>query len=240
MPRKQWLPLTLILSLFVIGIALTVHFQKDTAQAGVSAPIKLPWTTPPNYRIIYIIPDRAIVKNSIVVPSRLEEVLGANTVTSWNDVLEQNRRDPIEALVIHNSAISQVDKAWLTDAYRQGVVIAVFNVYAPTLAEMLDAPGVSSDGFASEPYPGEFYVIVSRLALGPPEDVAGVQKALNAGAEEPIVSTNAYISTYWGRSTDQLTDEDSLNRFALSLVSHMEGIRQTREEYKNTGEPDTP
>lgn len=112
----------------------------------------------------------------------------------------QNRQIPIDALILHNSGISLVDNTWLKNAYRQGVVIAAINVHAPRLAELLDTPAIAKDGFASEPYPGEFFVIVSRLTLGKPEDVARVQQALDSGAEEPTVPSDNDILSTWGRS----------------------------------------
>jgi hypothetical protein len=114
--------------------------------------------------------------------------------------LVQNRQIPIDALILHNSGISLVDNTWLKNAYRQGVVIAAINVHAPRLAELLDTPAIAKDGFASEPYPGEFFVIVSRLTLGKPEDVARVQQALDSGAEEPTVPSDNDILSTWGRS----------------------------------------
>lgn len=242
MYRKRWILLIsfIVISLLVVGIGLAVRFQKNTAQAGVYEPIILPWTTPPDYRVVYLVSDRAALEQSMVAPSRLEEILGVRTVTSWKEVIEQDRQGPIDALIIHNSAISAVDKTWVKKAYRKGAVIAVFNVYAPALAELLDVPGIAQGGFASEPYPGDFFIVVSRLILGKPEDVARAQEALDAGIEEPAVPAGNHLTSTWGRSQDQLIYEDSLNRFALVLVSHLEDIQRTKEEYENKLDLDSP
>ena len=240
MSRQFALSSIILLALIVVGISLKLRFQDDTAQAGIPTPITLPWTTPPNYRIVYLVSDRTAAEQSVVAPSRLEEALGVRTVTSWDGVLAQERQGLVDSLILHNSAISAVEKAWLKNAYRRGVVIAAINIYAPTLAELLDAPGIAKDGFASEPYSGEFFVVVSRLVLGKPEDVIRVQEALDSGTDEPTIQSNNSVISTWGRSQDQLTYPDSPTRFALVLVSHLEDIKSTKEDYENSVDLNTP
>lgn len=218
-------------------------FQPEPARASEThpgadpAPLTLPWTTSPAYDIVYFAPQPQGLRGSRVAPAHLEDVLDSRTVSSWKAVVEQHRQAPIQALIFHSSALNYVDATWLAQVYRQGMVIAAFNVTAPILADLLDSPGIARDGFLSQPYPGDFYLVVSRLTLGQPEDVAGVHTALDAGVEEPRVLTDGPLLSAWGRSQDQMIYEDSLKRFALVLVNHIEGIQRTIEDYKNMAAP---
>jgi hypothetical protein len=133
------------------------------ANDGTPPPVELPWDTPPDHRIVYLIADGAVAKNSVVAPEKLEATLGVQPVNRWDDVVSLDAAQSIDALIIHDSVLSQVNRHWIASAYERGVVIAVFNVYAPELAELVDDNCITKDGFASEPYPGDFYV--DRISL---------------------------------------------------------------------------
>jgi hypothetical protein len=211
--KREYRLLLLGCIVFLSVGALIIVTERNNHKAEAVPPITVPWATPPDYRIVYLVNDPS-VDTTTLSPSRLEAILGTHAVTSWEEVLSLDNVTPIDALIIHNSAISQVDSAWLSQAYRRGVVIAVFDVYASTLAEILDAPGITLDKFASEPYPGDFYIIVSQIEIGSLD--------------------NGQANSFSGRSTDEITDSDSLNRFAMSFVTHLDDIKQTREQSKQS------
>lgn len=231
---KKWL---LLFPLIILAIALFIYIQRNMARADFIPPLELPWTTPPDFQIVYLVADPAALEQSRVSPARLEAVLGVRVATSWEDTLALNRQRPIEALLIHGSAIPLVNSDWLAEAYRKGVVIAAFNVDAPTLENILKTSGSAEDGFASEPYPSDFFIVVSRLAMGKKEDAVDlVNDALDSGTEEPIVPAKDHIEYLWAKSQDQMIYEDSLNRFAMVLVSHLEDIKSMKmDNEKETG-----
>lgn len=228
MLSKKWLVPLLLAVIF--GIGFLVYVQKEGVRANFPPHLGLPWTTPPNFQIVYLVVDPAVLEQSRLAPSRLREVLGAHLATSWEEVIILNRERPVEALIIHKSAVPLLDSDWLAEAYRKGVVIATFNVDVPALENILQTSGIAEEGFVSEPYPSDFFIVVSRLALGKKEDVELVNDALDSGSKEPIVPAEEYITYTWGKSQDQMIYEDSLNRFAMVLVSHLEDIRSMKKD----------
>lgn len=179
--------LALLLIPVIFGIGLFTYLQKKDVQAVFLPPLELPWTTPPDFHIVYLLTDPSAVEQSRLASSQLSKVLAARLATSWEEITALNRERPIEAVIIHESAVPLLDGDWLAKAYREGVVIATFNVDVQTLESILNTSGLAEEGFVSKPYPADFSIVVSRLALGKKEDVELVNEALDSGIEEPIV-----------------------------------------------------
>jgi hypothetical protein len=161
-------------------------------------PVDLPWTEPPDYQIVYIFDQNAEMENSQITPEALREVLGAKEAASWDDVQSFDSQRQLDALLIHGDALSEIDQDWIRSAYRQGGVIVFFNIYAHEVAQILDDEEIIKDGFADEPYPGEFFLIVSRL-----DSDRGI---------------------YRGGSQDQIRGFEDIERFALVLMTHFESM----------------
>jgi hypothetical protein len=138
---------------------------------------------------------------------------------------------PIDALVIHNSALTEVDKNWLMNAYQRGTVVATFNVDVRELAALVDDPCITTDAFASEPYTGSFFIVASHLILGQPEDVALLRAAKVCGKAQ-VAGVEHWASERFGRSTDAIDTIGDHNRFARVLVSHLEGIKEDKQTFE--------
>jgi len=168
-----------------------------------------------------------------MAPSRLETTLRAQAVHTWAEVLTLNETVPVDALIIHDSALPIVDQGWLSRAYQRGMVIAGFNIYAPELAELVGDACIAEDGFASEPYPGGFYVVVSRIILGEPDDRARIEAAKSGScAAGPSEGVKGHASVTGGKSTFGLNSANELNLFAIVLVSHLDQISGARQEFE--------
>ncbi|MFQ5855728.1 MAG: hypothetical protein ACE5LU_08820 [Anaerolineae bacterium] len=217
--------LGILLAIVVIGAFGLGIRPKATGADAVS----LPWDSPPGYRIVYLLAEGVVPADSPIAPSRLEATLGAQTAHTWREVVSLDEPTPIEALVIHDSALSMVDRDWLASAYRRGVVIGAFDVYAPALADLLDDPCIAADGFAAEPYSSSFYVIVSRLILGQPDDVALIEAGPCRG---PVAGVRHPAGGTGGRSTYTITNVSDYNIFARVLVGHIEGIQRASRNFE--------
>lgn len=225
--QRKWLIWgPIILALAILGLT--------TTSAARSPSVTLPWKdSPPPYRIIYFLADNAMPADSLLGESRLRATLGAQAVHRWDEVQRLDESSPIDALIVHKSVLSQVDRGWATRAYQRGVVIAGFNIYAPELAELVGDHCIAKDSFASEPYAGGFYVIVSRIILGDPNDRARIEAAKSGScAAGPSEGVKGHASATGGRSTFELNSANELNLFAAVLVSHLNQISGARQEFE--------
>ncbi len=136
-----------------------------------------------NYHIAYIVDETSIIADR-VSPARLEAATSAQVARSWREVLALDAQRPLDALIIHASASSLVDRAWIADAYHRGVVIAVFDIPATELGQWIGNPCL---GRNFTPYPGSYYLIVYELILTEiPADAARIRSAHYGSCGEVI------------------------------------------------------
>lgn len=185
----------------------------------------------PRGQVVYLIGDQAAAAEDLATPARLKEALTAQTVSTWDDVVTLDNASPLAALVVHDSAWPLVDGDWLAQAYRRGVVIAVFNIYAPELAATLGDPCLAQDGFASEPYPSDFYVIAYRLLLGEPDDVALIDAANLCGGDS-VAGVKHPTSSSRGGASNTLVDSTDTDAFVQILASKIEAVKEARLDFE--------
>jgi hypothetical protein len=228
--RRKWLVLGSLLGVLIAMVLFGGDPRVERIRAGG---LPLPWNSPPNHRIVYLVADDSLAADSLMAPSTLQATLGAQTVHAWDAVLAFDASAPIDALVIHDSALSAVDKEWVADAYARGVVVAFFNSYAPAVANLVQDPCIATKGFADEPYAGAFWVVVSRLLVGQPEDVALIRSSGSCPGEQ-VPGVRGETRQVSGRSQNTLLNTDDSTLFARTLVRHIEDIKQLKHESQNT------
>jgi hypothetical protein len=235
MLQKKWLILgiLIVLSVGVVGVWLKAP-PGVGADEGIPPFVELPWETPPDYHIIYFLAAGSVERDSYASPERLETTLSAQTIYDWNDVVLLDAAQPIDALILHDSALSQVNQEWVASAYERGVVIAALNIYAPELAVWINDPCITRDGFASEPYPGDFFVIVFHRIFGHPDEIEQIETAyrLSCGEESPEGITQPG-SIRGGAATNSLSSLSDHNLFAMLLVDKIENLKQESKYFEN-------
>lgn len=119
----------------------------------------------PEARILYFT-HRTDAEPGLLAPGRLRAALGAQAVGEWGDLMVLHAAQPAEAILIDGVAVAQANADDIARLYRECVVLAFFNVYAPEVAQLVNDPSVSWDGWmdGSEPYPSDFFIIVHRRA----------------------------------------------------------------------------
>jgi hypothetical protein len=164
---------------------------------------QLPRLVPEDYRVVFLPGPDPLPADSPLAFENLEWVLGAQMAHSWAHVLVLDTLQPLDALLIHKNALSGVNREELRELYLRSVVIVVLNTYGPELAEILDLPRIAADNFASQPYPGDFYVMVSQRTQGSHE--------------------------FYGRSNNAVEVENDVGMLALDLLTHLEDLAMFEE-----------
>lgn len=182
------LAIVLALSMFMLHLVNS----PESTEVGISKPF---WQNLSYYQIVYLLADDTRVANSPMAPFNLQEKLGAQVVYTWEEVLAHAQAAPIGVLIIHDSALPLVDRVWIANAYRRGVVIAGFNLYGPQMANLVNDPYLTRDNFGIEPYPGSFYIATS-------------------------FSTD-YTRRSSGRSTYELNNNNDFVFFAHAIANHL-------------------
>lgn len=129
------------------------------------------------HRIAYLIAPDTVHRDYVLSPEGLEAGFGAVIIHDWPTLLQENAKEPFEAVIIHKSALPFVDASWVTTAYRSAVVIALIDIYYPELPTLL---GFCNLIPPSDPwYPRNFFRIYS-ISYGPvtPQGYERIQKAL--------------------------------------------------------------
>lgn len=116
-------------------------------------------------RILYFT-TRTDSQESLLAPGNLRAALGAQAVGEWGDLMVLHSAQPAGAILIDGASVDEVNADDLTALYRQCVVLAFFNLYAPEVSQLVNDPSVRSGGWmdGSEPYPSDFYIVVHRVA----------------------------------------------------------------------------
>lgn len=128
----------------------------------------------PGHRVVYLT-ERANLPWDLLSPASLRSGLGAEATSEWGDVVARHAAAPLDGLVIDGPAAALIDSDELSRLYRQCVVIAFFNLYSPDVAALLQDPSIRQGGWmdGSQPYPGDFYIIVHREAAASQGDCTG-------------------------------------------------------------------
>jgi|GEM_PF-6989361 hypothetical protein len=210
---------------FIVGLTILMLAWNDLASAGRYS---LPWNAPPNFRVVYLATNNGLTKTRAKAPMLLKDALGAETVNTWRQVLGADQARQIDALVIDKSALSQVNKQELKTLFGRGIVITMFDVPASNVASLLEEPCLTEDNFGTEAYSGSsFFVSVSRLIQGTPEDIARIRSTKPCGGfVEGVTSPGAGVTLT--KQTDNLLTDNDYNAFAQVLTAQMQTMRNAK------------
>jgi hypothetical protein len=179
-----------------------------------------------------LLADNLTTVDPLLRSSQLEANLGVLTAHNTKELLALDKAASLHAVIIHNSALSMIDKNWLINAYQSGVVIAMFNVNGPQLADLLNASCIANDGFATEAYSGPHYTIVSRLYLGSPGDVDRLKKAQDFCGKKQVTGITSLASEQFARASGNIDNASDYDTFSHVLISYVQGIEEARQEFE--------
>jgi hypothetical protein len=208
--------------IFLVAAALVVFAKHKQTAAGNN----LPWgNNPPDYRIIYLTTEGNAEARKFTAPDVLESTLGAQTVYTGNDSMFFNDASPLDAIIIHDSAMSLVDNKWLANIYRKGVIVVTFNIDGFELASVLQDECVGRNEFArSNSYRDvDFFAMVFFYISGP---VEGIKQILSAShCDGPVLGIEGHVQVAFGKTEGAIANQSDYNTFAQVLVTNIKQLK---------------
>ncbi|MDX1993167.1 MAG: hypothetical protein SF029_12310 [bacterium] len=134
----------------------------------------------------------------------------------------------VRGIIIDRSMQDIVDRTWLAERYRQGIVVGMINIAPADAAQLVgDFCFANADIQAS---PNSF-VIVSYYAIGDdPVDVAQVNESnYRSCSQDSLQNVNRSVITGFQRSIDTSSD---YSYFAAQFQSHIHGIDAALSGYR--------
>jgi hypothetical protein len=160
-----------------------------------------------DYRIVYAIAPNALPDNHVVAPEKIRRDMGAMVANDWESALAADTLFPIQLLIIHQSALPFVDKAWVQAAYGRGVVISFINV---PLDQRLEVLGMTCRQGKYDPAPmetmGDFFMSYSFKVTAEPEVRQEVFEAYQQCQDIESIRFSGQVSRGGGGDTLELPE----------------------------------
>lgn len=215
-------------------IALGVIYLTSSADSAQADPEVAPLRAPPDSHTVYLIDETDIGADSLVSAGKIAALLGAEIADNWQRLLELEAERSIEALIIHESTLGEVDATWTSAAYRRGVVLAGINIRVAEIADLASDQCIRSGEFASEPTTDDFFVVVSSLIQGDRDDVARIDMTrIDACSEEPASEIFGLAAIYSKRTSGNVGSTTELNMFTNAVASHLTAVAEARAEFES-------
>lgn len=115
-----------------------------------------------NYRIVYLVEADALNSEDVAHPSRFNDNFGATIAHNWQELQDLNDEAPIDAIILHETALNKIDNAQLSEYYKNGVVIVLINIYHPQVAELL---GLQCEFEVPQTWYPDNYVVIYHLKV---------------------------------------------------------------------------
>jgi len=182
-----------------------------------------------SYNIVYFLGENVKGLDAEISPACMQTVIHVQIVDSWTELLEIADYQPLDAVILHASAIPEVDRNWLARQYRQGVVITAIDITPQDFGGLIGSSEIAETSF--DPKQGEhpFYIITSSIVIGENlEDVNRVVEALSAGNEQPIDGVEGYVEVLGGSSYGSFNHPASSGGFADLILDHINNISPYR------------
>jgi hypothetical protein len=178
-------------------------------------------TVPPNangQHILYIVDE--LTPPSALAPT-IRTLFEPTEVKGWDFVAHLTPSTRIDSIIIDGTIpIKRINAEWVAWAYDHEVKIVALDRYTIELAEIVDDPSITADNWVTgdDPYPGHFYVAVSRSihANCSPANTTRVVENIESGAEAPVQNLVGRCGSSGSRATYSL--EEPLGLEALRHV----------------------
>lgn len=97
------------------------------------------------FNVVYFISSDRSTDQSVLSENVMASEIGAKIAYSWKEVLDFDKDRSIQIVILDNFVSNLVDKEWIRNSYRRGVVIAVLDPDFSWLSEVLGDNCIPSD-----------------------------------------------------------------------------------------------
>jgi hypothetical protein len=108
-----------------------------------------------NYRVAYLAQENSIAADNLVAT-------GVELASTWEEAMSLDASAPLQAIVIHSSAVGSVDSEWVHAAYRRGVIVVGVDLFFPELSALTGDNCTLRHGIATNTantHSGDYFVL---------------------------------------------------------------------------------
>jgi hypothetical protein len=169
-----------------------------------------------DYRIVYLIAEGAVGADNQFNPENLWKYGNITAAYTWDSLISLNASQPVEAVIIHESAKDMVDTTWLQAAYHNGVVMAGVNMFFNDLGTLIgnncEYPGVAN------PHTTDHFVVYSYVLFPDREED---RAAINAGVFGACKDPDLGFRYHYGVSQNEAGTSEEFEGFLASVRGHL-------------------
>ncbi len=213
--------------IFTVGILLTfmvAHGMPVSSDPAEPLPLD-------EYTVLYLVDEGQIPADSYRHPDVLLQHLSDNINVVSNsedaaDALASANLDSLDLLIVDHSALEFVEPDDIAAAFDASVVVVGLNIPVKQLSSLIDDSRIIQDGFATDPYPGDFFIYAFQSVTGEkPSEVARVRQAARLGSDKPLPRITGKISSSFSAGQNTLDTPTDLEIFIAVIGSRVKGER---------------
>jgi hypothetical protein len=197
----------------------------------------------PTYHIAYLLDRSTHFESEHLRPENLFKGVSGYTVDvvySWQELMRAQTKQPLDILVLHDSALRMVDFEWMAAAYWSGMTISGINIRPTMLAHLFDDACLLYGQEMALPEEPPYFTMTTRLILSV-QDRTQTTKWFRRDWHRncnyfwpPEVKEAATVGGFY--AAGPMLEKESLEFFQFLLVENMDwrqaAIERFTEEHK--------
>jgi hypothetical protein len=214
------------------------EIQNREIRFGLPEPASHKILSSSSYHIAYLLSRDAILEDDVLQPKNLfKDFTGhkISVVYTWQDLLKIHAAQPLNALVLHESAVSMVNFEWMADAYWHGITISTLSIRPTMIAHLYDNACLSFGYWMPVPDPEEnvYYTVSTHTILSFQDQAANWYRRdwrRNCDWPRPAEMTDPF--GWMLHYTSGPLNRDSHDMYRVMLLGHIDEAVYTREEFE--------
>ena len=154
--RKFFVP-AMIAAFVLLGLIM-VLVQNVGARPGPSVV--------PTANILYLVPNELPAAEGLGISNQTLQTQGMQILHTFKDLQQTAIRQKPDAILVHQQALTSVDRKWFAEQYRAGIIVGGINIKVSELVNLVNDPTLISDGppLTEDWYKKPYYSFVGKYA----------------------------------------------------------------------------